>query len=140
MSTRKEIMAKYRAEAEAEYGSLEPGDFETGAVIEPGANTFEVMGLPDAKERGRKVQLAYLIKRIMEARGLSQTRVAELSGLAQPDISKMVRGQLSGFSSDRLLDILLALGSDVELRVKVPAGKLRKGEAVRAGRFSLVSA
>jgi hypothetical protein len=44
-------------------------------------------------------------------------------GLAQPDVSKILRGSLEGFSLVRLLICLRALGSDIEIKVKRPPVK-----------------
>ena len=39
-------------------------------------------------------------------------------GLDQPKVSELVRGRLSGFSTDRLLRCLMSLGQDVEIVVR----------------------
>jgi hypothetical protein len=36
-------------------------------------------------------------------------------GLNQPKVSNLLRGRLSGFSTDRLLRLLNALGRDIEI-------------------------
>jgi predicted XRE-type DNA-binding protein len=41
---------------------------------------------------------------------------AELLGIDQSQLSALVRGRLSGFSTDRLFRFLNALGRDVEIR------------------------
>lgn len=50
----------------------------------------------------------------------------------QPKISALVNGRLAGFSSDRLLRFLTALGVDVELTIR------QREEGVGAGRLRVV--
>ncbi|MCR4339489.1 MAG: helix-turn-helix domain-containing protein [Gemmatimonadaceae bacterium] len=50
---------------------------------------------------------------------------AALMGIDQPKVSRMLRGRFGGFSTQRLLAFLTALGHDVEIVVR-PAPKSRK--------------
>ncbi|WP_424631667.1 XRE family transcriptional regulator [Bradyrhizobium sp. SYSU BS000235] len=38
--------------------------------------------------------------------------------MKQPDVSKLLRGRFEGFSLERLLCFVRALGSDVEIKIK----------------------
>lgn len=117
MTTREELIAKYRAEAEAEAGRpLGADELETGSVYGPGDNPFA--GEPDADEKYLKMQLAIAIKREIDARGFKQREVAARSGLTQSDVSQIIRGKLKGFSEARLIEVLAALGNDVEIRYR----------------------
>ncbi len=102
--------------------------FETGS-----GNVYADLGMPDAEERLLKSKLSQLIKRSIEARGLSQTAAAALVGMPQPDISAIVCGRLKGFSAERLIRALNALGNDVEIvvrpRVPLDAGTVSVREA-----------
>lgn len=80
-------------------------------------NVFADLGLPDADERMLKAQLAAQIRRLIEAKGWTQTEAAEAVGLDQPKVSHLLRGRLAGFSVDRLLNILNRLGHSVEVRI-----------------------
>ncbi len=80
-------------------------------------NVFEDLRLPDADERMLKAQLAVQICRFIEAKEWTQTQAAEAVGLDQPKVSNLLRGRLSGFSVDRLLNILNRLGHSVEVRI-----------------------
>lgn len=44
--------------------------------------------------------------------------MADLLGIRQPDVSKMLRGEFRQFSVERLLRFLVALNQDVEIVVK----------------------
>jgi len=57
------------------------------------------------------------IARIMERKGLSQTKAAEIMGLKQPDLSALLNGKFSGYSAERLARCLSTLGADVRLVV-----------------------
>ena len=80
-------------------------------------NVFADLGLPDAEERLLKATLAIRIAELIEKKGLTQTQVAQRTALDQPKISRLLRGQLSGFSVDRLFAILNRLGHSVEVRI-----------------------
>lgn len=81
-------------------------------------NIFSDLGRPDAEEALARVRLAQQIAQIIERKALSQTAAAELMGLDQPKVSALVRGRLSGFSTDRLLRCLMQLGQDVDIVVR----------------------
>jgi predicted XRE-type DNA-binding protein len=83
-------------------------------------NVFADVGVPNATEHLVKAQLVFKIDGLMKDRGLKQTDAAELFGVKQPDVSKMLRGDFRQFSVERLLRFLVALGQDVEIVVKQP--------------------
>ena len=86
--------------------------------IETGSdNVFADLGLQDAEERLLKAKLATKIAQLIEQKGLSQAQAAERTALDQPKVSKLLRGQLSGFSADRLFAVLNRLGHSVEVRI-----------------------
>jgi predicted XRE-type DNA-binding protein len=80
-------------------------------------NVFADLGLPNAEERLLKAQLAVQIRRFIEQKGWTQSEAAEAIGLDQPKVSNLLRGRLSGFSVDRLLNVLNRLGHNVEVRI-----------------------
>ena len=81
-------------------------------------NVFADIGLPNADEHLIKAKLVLKINGLMRARGLKQVEAAELFGVKQPDISKMLRGDFRQFSVERLLRFLVALGQDVVIVVR----------------------
>ncbi len=86
---------------------------------EPGSrNVFKDIGVPNAEEHLVKAQLVYKIDTVMKERGLKQADAADLFGVRQPDISKMLHGEFRQFSVERLLRFLVALDQDVEIVVK----------------------
>jgi predicted XRE-type DNA-binding protein len=80
-------------------------------------NVFADLGLKDAEELLLKAKLATKIAQLIEKKGLTQSQTAERIALDQPKVSRLLRGQLSGFSADRLFAILNRLGHSVEVRI-----------------------
>ncbi len=89
-------------------------------------NVFADLGLPDAAERLTKADLAMRIAEAIRAKRLTQAKTAALLGIDQPKVSRLLRGQLSGFSTDRLMQFLTLLGQDVTI-VVTPARRLTQG-------------
>lgn len=86
--------------------------------IERGSgNVFADLGFRDAKQRMWKAQLAIKISRLIQSKGWTQAQAAERVRLDQPKVSQLMRGELSGFSADRLFGILNRLGYNVEVRI-----------------------
>lgn len=81
-------------------------------------NVFADLGLADAEEHLVKANLVLKISRIIEQRGLTQTAAAKAMGIDQPKVSAMLAGQFRGYSVERLMRFLVALGQDVEIVVK----------------------
>ena len=86
-------------------------------VEESSGNVFADLGLPNAEELLVKAKLVSKISQLIEGKGLTQAETARRTGLDQPKVSRLLRGQLSGFSADRLFAILNRLGHSVEVRI-----------------------
>jgi predicted XRE-type DNA-binding protein len=93
-----------------------------------GQNVFKDIGVPNAEEHLVKAQLVFKIESIMKKRGLKQREAAELFGVRQPDISKMLRGEFRQFSVERLLRFLVKLDHDVEIVVRPRRGRENAAE------------
>ena len=81
-------------------------------------NVFADLGLPDAGEHLVKAGLVVRIDQIIRDRKLTQTAAGELMGIDQPKVSAMLTGQFRGYSVERLMRFLVALGQDVEIVVR----------------------
>jgi predicted XRE-type DNA-binding protein len=80
-------------------------------------NVFADLGFEDSEERLLKAKLATKIAQLIEKKGWTQAQTAERTALDQPKVSRLLRGQLSGFSADRLFAVLNRLGHSVEVRI-----------------------
>lgn len=94
----------------------------TERVIPSSGNVFADMGLPDAAELDTKARLGAAINRIVERRGLTRAEVATALEINQPKVSALLHYKLEGFSVERLMRFLVALGQDVEIVVKAKPG------------------
>lgn len=80
-------------------------------------NVFADLQLPDAVELDTKVRLAVAINRQLAARRLRQVAAAAALSISQPKVSALKHYKLDGFSVERLMAFLNALGSDIEIRI-----------------------
>lgn len=114
------MRAGARATVESKRGGVAP------RIERSSGNVFEDLGLPDAAALLAKSELVSRICDIIVKRGLTQAQAAEILGVNQPKVSALMRGNLDGFSSDRLFRFLNALGSDIEIAVKPRARSSRR--------------
>lgn len=87
-------------------------------VIASSGNVYADTGHPNPEEAMAKAELAILISSAIKRKKLTQKKAAELIGVDQPKISAIIRGQLSGFTIDRLFRFLIALGMDIFIEAK----------------------
>jgi predicted XRE-type DNA-binding protein len=100
-------------------------------------NVFADTGLPDAETHLLKAQLVSRIQDALDGRKLSQTAAAALMGIRQPDLSRILRGQFRGFSVERLMTMLAALGFEVAITLK-PEGAVTPTDTIRLKRLEQV--
>lgn len=81
-------------------------------------NIFADLGMPNSDEMLMKAELVRQITEIVSQRKLNQLQAAEVLGIDQPKVSALMRGKLTGFSTERLFRFLNALGCDVQIVVK----------------------
>lgn len=101
-------------------------------IHEGGGNVFADLALPDADEMLLKANLVARLRSLIGERKLTQTKAAEIAGLGQADMSRLLRGSLRGYSVERLMRMLTAFDQDVEITIR----PRRTGEA---GRITLVA-
>jgi predicted XRE-type DNA-binding protein len=88
-------------------------------VYEDGSeNVFADIGVRDPEDSLVRAKLAKQIVEIIEKKGLRQSEIADILGVDQSKVSKLVRGRISGFTSDRLLRFLNRLGCDVKIEIR----------------------
>jgi len=65
-----------------------------------------------------KEDLLAEIQSIVDKRDMSQVEVADETGEARSQVSLLLNGKLRGFSTDRLVRILLRLGRDIDIVIR----------------------
>jgi predicted XRE-type DNA-binding protein len=96
-------------------------------IEEGSGNVFADLGLQNPEERVAKAGLAFRISGVIRGRRLTQANAARILKIDQPKISRLLRGQLSGFSTERLMEFLTLLGRDVEIVIKRAPRSRRRG-------------
>lgn len=79
-------------------------------------NVFADMEMRDADTRLAKAEIARVIRKSLDERGLNLATAAELLQITQPDLADLVRGKLARFEMERLERFLDAL--DMEARIQ----------------------
>jgi predicted XRE-type DNA-binding protein len=87
-------------------------------ITESSGNVFADLGFENPEEELAKAKLVVALSKVIEQTGLTQTKVAEILGVDQPTISKLLRGRTNGFTSDRLMRLLNLLGQDIDISVR----------------------
>jgi predicted XRE-type DNA-binding protein len=86
-------------------------------VTRGSGNAYADLGFANSAEELAKAQLALMIDEAIQERELTQQAAATLMGVDQPKVSHILHGRLGGFSTQRLMEFLTALGRDVEIVV-----------------------
>ncbi|HZC45332.1 MAG TPA: helix-turn-helix transcriptional regulator [Candidatus Acidoferrum sp.] len=102
------------------------------AYREGGENVFADIGVRDPEESLVRAKLAKQIAELIQRKALRQNQVANILGVDQSKVSKLVRGNISGFTSDRLLRYLNALGCDVRIQIR-PNRTAKRGRVMVVG-------
>lgn len=72
-------------------------------------NVFADLNLRSADNLSIQAELTRLIYLRIKQFGLIQSQAAERLGLRQPDVSKLMNGRHTGYSTERLICLLIAL-------------------------------
>jgi predicted XRE-type DNA-binding protein len=75
-----------------------------------GYNVFADLELPKPNELFLRASLLLALGDLMRSSGLTQIEIAQKAGLKQPEVSRIMRGNDRGFSTDRLARIAFNLG------------------------------
>lgn len=88
-------------------------------------NVFADLGIENPEEELTKAKLVWEIEQIIKKRKLNQVNAAKIMGINQPKVSALIRRKLDGFSVERLIHFLNALGQDIDIIVR-PKPRNRK--------------
>ena len=89
-----------------------PIEFEEGS-----GSVFADLSLKDAGQLLARAQIGFHVFKILEDKKLKQREIADVLGIAQPDISHLMNGHFSRFTTDKLLDFLKRLDREVTIEV-----------------------
>lgn len=95
-------------------------------VTKGSGNIFRDLGFSEERsaELILKSSLLQALQETIRGRGWKQTEAATQLGIDQAKISKLLTGQMAGFSVERLVHFLSLLGQDVEVTVRrAPRGQ-----------------
>lgn len=68
-----------------------------------------------------RASLMMALERYVTRNGMSQEQAAKLLGVSQPRISNLMRGKISLFSLDMLVNMVAAAGLHVEMKISETA-------------------
>ena len=95
-----------------------PGNKIKSRITPSSGNVFADLGLTNAAEKQTKVRLTVAINQVIKHRKLSQVSAARRLKVSQPKVSALANYQLEGFSVERLMNFLTALGRDVDIVIR----------------------
>ena len=102
-------------------------EFEEGT-----GNVFADLGLRNSDRLLARAQIGFHVFKILEARKLKQREIAEVLDIAQPDVSHLMNGHFSRFTTDKLLDFLKRL----DRKVRIEVSRHHKGEPYQQVTFA----
>jgi len=104
-----------------------PIKFEEGS-----GNVLADLGLKEADQLLARAQIGYHVFKILEEKKLKQREISDILGIAQPDVSHLMNGHFSRFTTDKLLDFLKRLNRKVTIEVS----RHHKGEPYQQVTFA----
>ena len=84
---------------------------------ESSGNVFADLGLEDADELFTRSRLGFHVYNLLTDRKLKQHEIATLLGIKQPEVSHLMNGHFSRFTTDKLLDFLRRLDRKVTIHI-----------------------
>jgi predicted XRE-type DNA-binding protein len=99
---------------------------------EGSGNIFAYLGLEDSTELYARAQIGVHVFNILKDKKLKQREIAGVLGIAQPDVSHLMNGHFSRFTTDKLLDFLKRL----DRKVTIEVSRHREGEPYQQVTFA----
>ena len=100
-------------------------------AIEMGSgNVFADLGYADADTHLFKAQLVMRLKDVLVSHSMTQIAAARATGVSQPDMSRILKGQFRDVSVERIMRMLTRLGCEVDVIVR-PQGNVGQVAAIR---------
>ena len=86
--------------------------FEEGS-----GNVFADLELEDSDELFARARIGFHVYQILKNKKLPQREIASLLDIKQPEVSHLMNGHFSRFTTDKLLDFLKRLERKVTIRI-----------------------
>jgi len=82
-------------------------------------NVFAELGFPVEEAENLKIRADLMIdlRQFIQEKGWTQAEAAHFFGETQPRISNLMRGEISRFSVDKLINMLACAGMEVRVEV-----------------------
>lgn len=92
-------------------------------VLRGSENVFEDLGFAAEEAANLKVRADLMLdlRRYIQERGWTQEEAATFFGETQPRISNLLKGEISRFSIDKLINLLARAGLEVHIETKQKA-------------------
>src|SRR5215472_12919685 len=87
------------------------------AFEEGSGNVFADLGLEESDELFARAKIGFHVYQILVAKKLPQREIAALLGIKQPEVSHLMNGHFSRFTTDKLLGLLKRLDRKVTIRI-----------------------
>ena len=100
---------------------------------ESSGNVFADLRLEDAEELFARAQIGVYVFKVLKKRKLKQREISDILGIAQPDVSHLMNGHFSRFTTDKLMDFLKRL----DQKIMIQLSPHRKGEPFQQVAFAL---
>ena len=84
---------------------------------ESSGNVFADLGLENAEELQARGILGFHVVQLLKGQELKQREIADLLGIKQAEVSHLMNGHFSRFSTDKLLDFLKRLEHKVTIEI-----------------------
>ena len=84
---------------------------------ESSGNIYADLEIENAEELNVRAQIGFHVTQIIEQRSLKQKETAELFGIKQPEVSHLMNGHYSRFTTDKLLEFLRQLNQKVTIEI-----------------------
>jgi predicted XRE-type DNA-binding protein len=96
------------------------------AITKSSGDVFKDLGFSPAEARNLRIrsELMTALRRFIKKEGLTQADAAKRLRVSQPRISDLMRGKISRFSLDTLVNMLTDAGMDIAVKIKRPANRV----------------
>lgn len=96
------------------------------AISKGGGDVFTDLGFSPAESRNLRLRSKMMtaLRKFIEKEGLTQSGAAKRLKVSQPRVSDLMRGKISRFSLDTLVNMLADAGLEVDFRIKLPSRRV----------------